>query len=138
VGLNLANRSYNSPQVQAPHVPQPCNPTIAQAKAGSIFETIRKYLYLLLASTSDSSTKRRSMYKPHIEFIMDINLPDADFHAWTKQLNRYFSNLQETGDDFAPESMLRNRESNNAKKRQFSMTHYSKTFLPRMTRGNYG
>jgi hypothetical protein len=37
---------------------------------------------------------------------MYINLPEADLRAWAKQLERYFSNLQEVGEEFAPESML--------------------------------
>jgi hypothetical protein len=43
---------------------------------------------------------------PRRERVMYINLPEADLRAWAKQLERYFSNLQEVGEEFAPESML--------------------------------
>jgi hypothetical protein len=44
--------------------------------------------------------------QPRRERIVDINLTEADLRAWATQLERYFSNLQEVGEEFALESML--------------------------------
>jgi hypothetical protein len=35
---------------------------------------------------------------------MDINLPEAELSGWVRHLSRYFNNLQDVAERFAPAS----------------------------------